>query len=708
MTPAVPLIRDVVLVGGGHTHALVLRKWGMTPVAGARLTLINPDPTAPYTGMLPGYVAGHYARDELDYDLVKLCRFAGARLVLGRVTGLDTGARTLQIDNRPPMRYDIASLNLGITSALPDLPGFEDHAVAAKPLGPFATVWRAFLDGDGHRVAVLGAGVAGVELALAMRHALARRDRSPQITVIDRAGILSDLAAAPRRALLAEAEAQGVTLLPDTTVTRLTATSVEREGGAPVPADLIVSAAGARPFDWLADTGLDLTDGYITVGPDLRSSDPNVFASGDCAHLSHAPRPKAGVFAVRAAPTLDANIRAALTGGAAKHFDPQKSYLKLISLGRKSAIVDKWGLSLSGERAWDWKDRIDRKFMAKLSDLPAMPAPDLPAPAVTGLADALGEKPVCGGCGAKIGGDVLDQALARSGTLARDDVELAPGDDAAVLKIGGRRQVITTDHLRSFWDDAHVMARIAAVHALGDIWSMGAEPQAALSQITLPRLSPDLQAATLDDIMSAARAIFDAAGAAIVGGHTTQGAELQIGFTVTGLVDTPVTQSGARPGDLVVLTRPIGTGVIMAAEMSGDANGRHVAAALEQMATPQAETAAALSRIATAMTDVTGFGLAGHAWRIARASDVAITLDTDAVPLLGGALDLAERGIHSTLWADNVAAVPGAAPTRPREDLLFDPQTSGGFLATLPEGHPLPDGCTIIGRCHAGPPALTF
>lgn len=714
MTPEIPRIRDVVLLGGGHAHALVLRKWGMDPLPGARLSLINPAPTAPYTGMLPGYVAGHYSREELDYDLVRLCRFAGARLILARATGIAREGRRVVFADRPPLHYDLLSVNIGITSDLADLPGFADHAVAAKPLGLFAQVWRRFIEGEGNRIAVIGGGVAGVELALAMHHALAERGRAPELTVIDRSEILSDLAKAPRRSLLDVAESRGICLLPDTDVTAIEehegVKRVCRTGGDAVLADLVISAAGARPFDWLQDTGLDLTDGYIDVDRDLTTSDPSIFAAGDCAHITHAPRPKAGVFAVRAAPVLFANIRAKLTDGKPEAFDPQSSYLKLISLGEKSAIVDKWGLAVKGHQAWRWKDRIDRAFMKKLTDLPSMPAASIPSPAVTDLAEAMGPKPVCGGCGAKIGGNVLDAALDRAGRAEREDVEVFAGDDAAILDIGGKRQVITTDHLRVFWDDPYVMSRIAAVHALGDIWAMGAAPQVALSQITLPRLSSDLQAATLDDIMAGARDIFDDAGAAIVGGHTTQGAEMVIGFTVTGLVASPITQAGARSGDLVVITRPIGTGVIMAAEMAGTANGRHVAAALKQMATPQGDVAARLSPHATAMTDVTGFGLAGHAWRIARASGLSIRLDARAVPLLDGADELAGQGVRSTLWADNVAAVPGAAPVTPQEELLFDPQTSGGFLATIPERalSDISDIVTIIGRCDEGSPALRF
>ena len=139
MQTHLPLTRDLVLIGGGHSHALLLRIWGMNPLAGVRVTVINPGPTAPYSGMLPGFVAGHYSREDLDIDLVKLARFAGARVVLGAATGVDRERRLVHVPNRPPIAYDVLSVDVGITSTMPDLKGFPEHGIPAKPLGAFPT-----------------------------------------------------------------------------------------------------------------------------------------------------------------------------------------------------------------------------------------------------------------------------------------------------------------------------------------------------------------------------------------------------------------------------------------------------------------------------------------------------------------------------------------------------------------------------------------
>ncbi|MFN4129230.1 MAG: selenide, water dikinase SelD, partial [Paracoccaceae bacterium] len=387
----------------------------------------------------------------------------------------------------------------------------------------------------------------------------------------------------------------------------------------------------------------------------------------------------------------------AMSGGAMRRYQPQRDYLKLVSVGDKVAVADKFGLRTGGGWLWRLKDRIDAKFMAKFATYPAMARPVLPQPHASGMAEAMGEKPMCGGCGAKVGAAALRAALGGLPAPVRADVLSGSGDDAALLRVGGQEQVITTDHLRAFTLDPVLMAQLAAVHALGDIWAMGGAPQAALAQITLPQLSDALQADMLAEVMQAASAVFRAAGADVVGGHSSVGTELTVGFTVTGLLDGPARlKGGARPGDVIVLTKPLGTGVVLAAEMAlvepkleltgGLMLGEIWAACIARMARPLGPAAAILRTRATAMTDVTGFGLAGHLFEMLEPGGLGAELSVQALPLLPGAEGLAAQGVASTLAPSNRAAVGwqvegGAGP---RLDLLFDPQTCGGLLVCLP------------------------
>ena len=681
-----PLTHDLVLVGGGHTHALVLRKWGMDRLGGVRLTLINPDATAPYTGMLPGHVAGHYRREALDMDLVHLARFAGARLIIDRAVGIDREAQLVRLGRRPPVRYDVLSIDIGITAALPDIPGFKAHAHSVKPLGPFATAWDAFVarakrgETDAS-CAIIGGGVAGVETALAMAHRLqADGISSSNLTLIEAdEQILASLGDGARRHLARRLNDYGIETRVAVRPTSISDAGVTLSDGTEVPARFVVSAAGARPHGWLTETGLALTDGFIDVGPTLQTpTDGKIFAVGDCAHLTHAPRPKAGVYAVRQAPVLYENLRSTLTGNTLKPYRPQRDYLKIISTGSQTAVAEKFGICLSGGWLWRWKDSIDQRFMEGFRDLPVMEG---------GRADEA-EDMLCGGCGAKVSQNSLRAGLASTADPARSDVVQGIGDDAAILRIGDVRQVIAVDHLRAFTDDPWMLARIAAVHALGDIWAMGAAPQSGLLSVILPRMGEPMQAATIAEITDAAEHVLSEAGADLVGGHTSLGAEMTVGLTVTGLCERPpIGLDGARPGDKLILTKPIGTGVLLAGEMRALAKGDDVVAALESMSRPSAQASAILAPVAHAMTDVTGFGLAGHLMSILEASGLEATIDVDAIPLLKGVEDLAAQGIRSTIWQANAAT--GERMTlrqSARSDLLFDPQTAGGLLAAVPEG----------------------
>ena len=685
MNTAFPLTRDLVLIGGGHAHALVLKMWAMKPLAGARLTVINPAPSAPYSGMLPGFVAGHYTSDELYIDLIRIARAAGARIILGKAAHIDRAKKQVIVPDRAPIGYDVCSIDIGITSGMPELEGFTEHAVPAKPLDDFARIWEGFCQETGPaQVAVLGAGVAGAEVAMAAAHRLQHLGRAADVTLIDRSKALSRLGTQARSKALKSLNELNVTLLEHTNVLRVEADQVVVADRDPIPAKMTLGAAGTRAYEWLSNIGLAMEQGYIKVLPSLQSeTDSDIFAVGDCAHLTHAPRPKAGVFAVREAPILFHNLRAALSGGAMQNYHPQSDYLKLVSLGGKIALAEKLGVAISGGAMWRWKDQIDRKFMDQFDALKPMGALELPEEFASGFEAHAG--PICAGCGSKVGRGALARSALHQTGAQRDDVVTLKGDDAALLQMDDVKQVLSTDHLRAFTDDPVLMTRIAAVHALGDIWSMGAKPQSAMVSLILPRMSTALQERTLDEIMRTASDVMRDAGAQIIGGHTSMGAEFTIGFSVTGLTsDTPITLGGAQVGDVLVLTKPIGTGVLLAAEMQMKAHGTNVAAAYASMARGVAIDALSLST-AQAMTDVTGFGLAGHLANICRASGVGAELNVRDVPLLNGALAMSETGVQSSLYPDNLsdALTMMNAPQTARGRLMLDPQTAGGLLAAL-------------------------
>jgi len=728
MRPIPPKAKKLVFIGGGHTHALLLRMLIMQPVDDIQLTLINPSAKAPYTGMLPGLVAGHYERHDVEIDLIRLARSSNAQIILDQVVGLDHHNKTIQLNSRSPISYDVASVNVGIASDLPAIPGFGLFAIGAKPLGAFAQAWQLYLNhiSSNHtpaRIAVIGAGVAGVELALAMAHRLSKTNRSrAKLIILEKdSEILAGTSAKTKALLNQELSSADIEIKTASKIKEITQTEVHLEDGSLVTSDFTVGAAGATPHPWLSKTALDCENGFIKVQSTLQTvTDRFVFASGDCAHFTPNPLPKAGVFAVRQAPILLQNLKAALQDAPLKAYTPQKNYLKLISTGGKSAVFDKFGLALNGPLIWQIKDRIDRKFMDQFKHLPTMKQEGQNSNQTATPKD-LREKydQLCGGCGAKMESSRLAQVLSKQPAHQRSDILSAPGDDAAIIKHGQGCQVFTTDHLRAFTNDPWLMGKIAAIHAMGDIWAMGARPQAALASIILPPMADHLHAGMLEEILSAATQSLRSAGADLVGGHTSVGPELTVGFSITGLTEAhPVQNANAKPGDLLILTKPLGIGTILAAEMRGKADGYDVEAAYHQMSRPSQKASEILSPKAHGMTDVTGFGLAGHLTQMMINSGTQAILDKAQIPILDAAVTYANMGMKSSLWSANRAAIPNWTHDDTGEmALLFDPQTAGGLLASVPKEMAQEletalidagETASIIGEVTKGPPGLTL
>jgi len=715
-----PVARDIVLIGGGHSHVGVLRHFGMHPEPGVRLTVICTDVHTPYSGMLPGYIAGHYSYDEVHIDLSRLAVFAGARLYRDAVTGIDREAGKVLCSNRPPVPYDLVSVNTGSTPALASVPGAAALVVPVKPIYPFNQRWLALLQRVRRhsvgvlRIAVVGAGAGGVELMLAMQYRL--RDevqalgRDPDLLEFHLVGaddvVMRTHNAGVQRRFASVLAERCVHLHLGSPVVEVRVGELHCANGEVVQADETMWVTQARGASWLQDTGLALdAQGCVVVNDHLQSiSDPRVFAAGDVAAMQNRPLEKAGVFAVRMGRPLADNLRAQVRGQPLRAYRPQSRWLALISTGDRYAVASRGVLGFAGAWVWRWKDHIDRSFMRKFAEFPPMPAT---APAAQAGQLALQDEEAlqaisaiamrCGGCGAKVGANVLSRALASLAVLPNADVlvGLHSPDDAAVVRVPpGKALVHSVDFFRAFVDDPYLFGKVAANHALGDIFAMGAQPHTATAIATLPAGLEAKSEDLLFQMMQGAVEVLNEAGCTLVGGHTGEGAELALGFAVNGLIDdTPgaaLRKGGMQSGDVLILTKPLGTGTLFAAHARLAAKGRWITAALDSMLQSNQLAAQCLREHgATACTDVTGFGLLGHLVEMTRPSGVDAHITLADLPLLEGATQTVLAGIVSSLQSANVRLRRAlrnaqAFADDPRYALLFDPQTAGGLLASVP------------------------
>ncbi|MFO1317586.1 MAG: FAD-dependent oxidoreductase [Burkholderiales bacterium] len=363
----------ILLVGGGHSHVEVLRRFALRPDPQVALTLVSPEPDTAYSGMLPGLVAGLYTRAEAHIALAPLARWAGARFLTDRVESLDLYTKTAAMADGVREPFDFVSLDVG---SVPDdrVRGARAHAIGVKPVPAFLAAWERIeadaAAGAVRTIAVVGGGAAGIEVLLAMHGRLGAvlGAGAPRFALItDRPHLLPEHPRAVRTRVGRILVERGVALHFDSAAAAVEPGAVVDAHGRRIAADRIVWAVAASAHPWLAASGLACDDrGFVRVDDALRSpSHAFVFAAGDCAAQIGHPRPKSGVFAVRQGPPLAANLRSAAHGAPTTAFVPQRRTLALITTGGRHAIASRGPFVAEGAWVWRWKDRIDRRFMAK-------------------------------------------------------------------------------------------------------------------------------------------------------------------------------------------------------------------------------------------------------------------------------------------------------------------------------------------------------
>lgn len=361
-------MKRLVLLGGGHSHLAVLKSLGDAPLPDARLTLVSSERYTPYSGMLPGLIAGHYDYQQCHVDLQRLARYARAAFVEMEAVALNAAERQLLLADGRRVDYDILSMNIGSTPPAFGIPGVQEHAIPAKPIEALLPAWEALRARAAglKRLALVGGGAAGVELLLAMQYRLRRDGAVPGFDLItDTPFVLQSHNLRARRMLQRILEERGVRVHVGRKVAAVGPRRVVLEGGAEVAADAVFWATGAAPSPWLRTSGLR-TDagGFVAVDPCLQSeSHAGVFAAGDCASVSGQPRPRSGVFAVRQGAPLAANLRRALAGQALAAYVSPPHALALISAGGKYAVATRNAWALQGAWVWRWKDWLDRRFV---------------------------------------------------------------------------------------------------------------------------------------------------------------------------------------------------------------------------------------------------------------------------------------------------------------------------------------------------------
>ncbi len=693
----------IVLLGVGHTNAHVLRMWKMQPLANAQLVCVSDFPAATYSGMLPGVLAGQYPAAQMQIDLVRLCQSAGARLIVDEVVGLNASERRIQFASRPPLDFELLSIGIG---SRPTFDGVavssQESLVAVKPMQTFlqrltdrveaARVARA---GSGPvKVAIVGGGIGSIEIAFCLHRRFSESDqadvRLSLVTSASRAG--TGLGEAARDIVASELMAREIEVASGQRVRTIESDALTLENGNRIAADVVIWATGAAAPALIERLGLPTDErGFLATRKTLQVLEHDrIFSVGDTGTIVDAETAKAGVFAVRQGPILWDNLRRSIWKRPLQAYRPQQKFLKLVNTADGRAIAEYGRITRYRKWAWRLKDRIDRKFMAMYQDYSPMPVPM----EVSNGDHANEEAMRCLGCGGKIGSELLSNVLAQLEIPAHPDVRIgleAP-DDAAVIRTHGNEVTVTTDFFASPIDDPYLAGRIALLNSASDCFVMGAQPTSALAMIQIPQGHPRGQQQVMRELMAGSVEELRKMDATIVGGHSIEGPRLLAGFTVLGRqLSDPATKGMLQEGDQLVLSKPVGSGVALAALMQCQLPGDSYSGLVDRMLqSNQIALRLITEGLVSAITDVTGFGLAGHLAEMLKSSEKSALVRMADVPVIAGVQQLIEQGIESTLTPENrVAAAKVKLQINDvkasRYTALFDPQTCGGLLMGVAE-----------------------
>ena len=672
----------------------------MKPIRNAQLICVSDRPVATYSGMMPGVLAGQYEPSEMEIDLPRLSVATGARLIIDRVEEVDRAQKVLKFGGGRVLEYDVLSIGVGsqpTRSGVVFEPGH--NAVPIKPMQSFlarlaerVSTLNEKPQNQPIRVAVVGAGVGGIEIAFSITHRLCAhfgRDRIRSTLIHGSSTLGGDLLPTTSSRIQSQLAKRGIEIQSGSRVEKVTPEGVELANGKVILADLVLWATGAVATDFLTNFDLAKDDkGFLSTRPTLQTiDDDSIFAVGDCGTIESDPTPKAGVYAVRQGPVLWRNLRNWIEQKSMVEYRPQRGFLKLINTADNQAIAEYKGRTFFGRWCWNLKDRIDRKFMRMYQAVRPMP--------MKMVEPEKEEAMRCVGCGGKVGASALKAALAGLEIPTNADVILGldKPDDCAIIACHNNQVTVTNDFFAAPFDDPFEFGRISVLNAASDCFAIGAEPHAAIAMVQVPFGHPRGQRRELAELLAGASLELKAMGAALAGGHTIEGPRLTMGFTMLAKqLRPPLEKSGLRVGDQLILSKPIGSGVLLAAQMRCQGRASWYQAMRRSLLQSNQVALELCDLFAiNSLTDVTGFGLAGHLLEMLTASRMKGRVHVETIPLFEGTAEFIERGVESTLAPENRVAeaqITAAVDVsrRPAYAALFDPQTCGGILMGVSEG----------------------
>ena len=677
------LNKQLVLIGGGHANVQVLRKLCMNRYKGLNAVLISESYGAIYSGMTPGYIEKLYSLDEITIDLQRLCFNAGATFIKDKVVRIDEKNQILYLNDNPSIKFDLLSINSGSNSDKQTIKIENDSKViSVKPINNLVSkinlIDEIIEKSSQKKVSIIGGGVASFELSFALHK---RYHGNISLEIISK-HLLEEknLNKSSINKIKKILKNMGINLISKQAIA-INNSEIKVDDEDVIYSDLILLSTGASLPKWLAQSKLDKDENFIAVNQHLQSLNfKNIFVSGDAASIQNFKRPKSGVMAVRQGEMLRDNLFLFLQNKSLKKFQPQKNWLYLIGTYKYSAILNYFNFSFEGKWCWVLKKLIDLNFMKKFY----FPGQTDMNKKIFNLTEHKEDIPkmYCQGCGSKVSKNTLVNYLSNQ----KKNSELS---DATEIKFDYRDILQTIDHIKLFNSfNPYDFGIISYLHSQNDILAAGGSVHSLSVSIGVPISENLVESFYLEYFMGGIQNEVTKDGALLASGHSYQTEEPAITITMNGSLNKKANKSLATEGNLIYLSKPLGTGYLLAAYFQ---NSKLLSISDFEILLKHLKTGndlAAKSGFSCGsqlMTDISGFGLASHLGDICQSSNLSAQIHLNKDILINDKLEIL-KNFESSGYKNNYLSsfnLISIKDDHPLLKIIFDPQTNGPLLIAI-------------------------
>ena len=691
----IPINNDLVLIGGGHSHIMLMMELLKKPIQGNRITLISNEIDTPYSGMIPGFIEGIYSWRETHIDLYKLCFKLDIRFIHSEVLEISANNKEIILKNRPKIKFDVLSINIGIQSNYKTIKGALKYCIPVKPISKLSKNFLSEIKKN-NNIAFIGGGSASVELALGLQKRFKNTKSNLKISIVTgKNGLLSSFPIKTRKIAKQTLQNSQINVIEKVEVTEVQKDKLILSDKTILKIDKSILSTNAMAPEWIEKSDIILnSNNFIIVNDKFQTNYNYVFAAGDIVDFNNQNLSKSGVFAVKSGKPLAKSIRGFIQKKVAIPYKFNKNYLSIIGLSNGLAIATKYNFTFTSRFSFLLKKLIDQQFVKKFNNLNLGNSYTFKnlfkifnVIIQKNNGNIPGHQMQCRGCAAKVDFNTLKTTLPKEIITTSEDA----------IKINNYPKLYqSVDMISSIVSDPYLLGKIAANHAISDIIAVNSKLISALMILQLPYSNSEINSRDLEQVTSGASEVFKLAGCSISGGHTMVGKDKDpvIGFSVIGEKKSVNKKNlnKLKVNDILILTEKIGSGIIFSGINNDIIDSYYQIEVLNQLSQGNINFSKISDKLKIlSMTDITGFGLANHLLNLIKRDKgkTGLTVYADKIPIFNGVKEALSKNVRSSLFEKNFnTAQKDLVYDRENkliDEILYDPQTVGGLAFIIPQ-----------------------